>query len=466
MSLFRKTKIREESEIGKTPVKFRRRKKLLENDPKRLRKRKFKRIAITVTIVLIIGLGGYFGARAYNALKNMFADGSGILSLFNGQGNTQALKGESSGRVNVLLLGVGDEGHSGSTLSDTIIVASYDTKTKSVAMFSLPRDLYVKIPSNGYTKINAAHAYGEQQKEGTGPDAARETVAGTLDIPIHYYARMDFSGLADTVDALGGVEVEVENSFCDYAYPTERKGDTSKICFTAGKQQMNGTKALQYSRSRHALGVEGSDFARSKRQQRLLIAIKEKALSGSTLANPKKLLDVMTALGEHVKTDFQMAEMLRVFELAKEVDTGKIITRNFDNSPEGLLVSSSNTAAGYILKPRTGNFKEIQAVVRGIFAVIAMREEKASISLYNGTWSSGLITTLSKEMKDEGYNIVTSGNADTRNYKKTQIIDYSDGKKPETIKALEAKFGVKAEKETSASPTFEIKVIVGQNYNN
>jgi LCP family protein required for cell wall assembly len=408
-------------------------------------------------------VGGFFGIRAYNSLRNIFADGSGIFSLFTGQGNTQYLRGEANGRVNVLLLGVGDEGHDGATLSDTIIVASYDTKTKSVAMFSLPRDLYVQIPGYGYAKINEAHADGERDKKSEGPDLARETVEKVMGISIQYYVRVDFSGLAEIVDSIGGVTVEVENSFCDYAYPTERKGDTSKVCFEKGKQNMNGTKALQYSRSRHALGVEGSDFARSKRQQRLLVAIKEKALSGSTLANPKKMIELIEVLGKHIKTDAQMTEMLRVFELSKGIDSSKIINKNFDNSPEGLLVSTSGDE-GYILKPRTGNFKEIQGVVKNIFAVIAMREEKASVALYNGTWNTGLATRLASEMKNDGYNIVTSGDADNKNYTKTKIIDYTNGSKPETIKALEAKFDVTATKETSSSPTFEIKVIIGKDY--
>jgi hypothetical protein len=175
------------------------------------------------------------------------------------------------------------------------------------------------------------------------------------------------------------------------------------------------------------------------------------------------MIELIEVLGKHIKTDAQMTEMLRVFELSKGIDSSKIINKNFDNSPEGLLVSTSGDE-GYILKPRTGNFKEIQGVVKNIFAVIAMREEKASVALYNGTWNTGLATRLASEMKNDGYNIVTSGDADNKNYTKTKIIDYTNGSKPETIKALEAKFDVTATKETSSSPTFEIKVIIGKDY--
>jgi LCP family protein required for cell wall assembly len=465
MGIFKKSKVALSADEAKTPVKFRRREELLKGDQGKSKKRNIKKIVTTTIVVLILGVGCYFGLRAYNSIKNIFADdGTGIFSLFNTGAQSQYLKGEANGRVNVLLLGVGDKGHDGATLSDTIMVASYDTRSKSVAMFSLPRDLYVQIPGNGYKKINEANAYGEQVKAGNGPTVALETVQKVIDQPIQYYVRVDFSGLLEMVDALGGVTVEVENTFCDYAYPTERKGDTSKVCFEKGKQNMNGLKALQYSRSRHALGVEGSDFARSKRQQLLLIAIKEKALSSSTLMNPKKLLDIITALGEHVKTDASMGDMARVIEIAKGVDTQKIITKNFDNSPEGMLVSSSDTPAGYILKPVTGNFKAIQAVVRNIFSQIVMRDEKASVALYNGTYNTGLATRVAKELEKDGFSIATSADSATKNVAKTIIVDYTDGGKPATIKALEERFNVTAIKEKPASVTFDIKVTIGKDY--
>ncbi len=466
MILFKKIKNSksEEDKGEKTPVKFSRAEKLKRGEKKSNKKKWSKKYTIILLSVVILILLGFFGFKIYDSAKNIFnGDGTGILNLLSGN-TTQPLKGEKDGRVNVLLLGIGDEGHSGSTLSDTMIIASYDTKTKSVAMFSIPRDLYVKIPSNGYTKINAAHAYGEQKAEGTGPSVAEQTIENTFDITIHYYARVDFSGLSDLVDALGGVTVDVERDFCDYNYPTERKGDTRTVCFKKGPQLMNGIKALQYSRSRHAYGPEGSDFARSKRQQKVLVAIKEKSLSAGTALNPKKIIDIMSALGKHVKTDFSLSEIPRLIELATDIDTSKIISRNFDNSTGGLLVSDSSTTAGYILKPRTGNFKEIQAVIKNIFAEAAAKAEKAKIAIYNGTWTTGLATSTGKEMKESGYDITLTGDMPTRNYTKTQIIDYSSGKKPDTIKALENKFGVKAIKEESENDSYEIKVIIGKDF--
>ncbi len=95
--------------------------------------------------------------------------GSSAVALKNDVVEPDKLKGEGEGRINILLLGVGDAGHAGEQLSDTMMVASYDPATKDTAMLSIPRDMYVKISGNGYSRINSAHAYGEQYIEGNGP---------------------------------------------------------------------------------------------------------------------------------------------------------------------------------------------------------------------------------------------------------------------------------------------------------
>jgi LCP family protein required for cell wall assembly len=464
MGLFKKEKnYNFEEEGDKTPVRFKR-KSRVESLSKNTRKKKIKRIAITGVTLVVLAVAGFFGFKAYQAIKNMFSGDAGILNLLSGQ--AQPLRGESSGRVNILLLGTGDKGHDGEGLTDTIMVASYDVKTKAVAMISLPRDLYVNIPTYGYAKINAANVYGEQRKySGGGTALTKATVENVVGVPIHYTVMINFTGFKDLVDAVGGVTVDVENSFCDYDYPVEYKGDTRKVCFNKGKTEMNGTKALQFARSRHSIqNNEGSDFARSKRQQKLLVAIKEKALSANTYLNPKKIYDILTALGSNIKSDFSMTDLVRVNEIAKGVDTSKIITKNFDSSPEGLLVADSGTAAGYVLKPITGNFKQIQTVVKNIFSSIAMRDEKAKVAIYNGTWTTGLSSRLSDALKAEGYTVSFAGDSDTKNYTKTQIIDYTGGKKPETIKALEAKFKVTAVKSDDLNSSYDIKVIVAKDF--
>lgn len=472
MSIFtKKPKVIFEDTGGKTPLKFRRKSKLtqpgqrVDDVTKKAKRKKVRRVIVWSIVSIFLVAGIFFGFKAYKSLSNIFANGSGdILSLFNGS-TTKPLKGESRGRTNVLLLGTGDDGHSGEGLTDTVIILSMDYKTKNVAMFSIPRDTYVKIPGYGSGKINAANVYGEKKQKGEGTALVKEVVQDTFGIPIDYYVLVNFSGLKQAVDAVGGVTVNVDNAFCDYNYPTEYKGDTRKICFKAGTQTMNGVKALQFSRSRHAYGIEGSDFARSKRQQKILLGLKEKLLSGATAYNPQTYIKLLTVLGNNMKTDFQPAEFARLFEIAKEVDQSKIIQKSFDNSPEGMLKSSSGTSAGYILLPATGNWKAIQEVIANIFSTSSVKNDNAKVSIQNGTWTTGLALTAATELRAAGYNVVYSGDASTKNYKKTVIIDYSGGAKKQTVSALEKKFGViSSSKIRPASSTADVVVILGTDY--
>mgnify|MGYP001101237059 CR=1 FL=1 len=460
MGILRKDNFRLEDKKEKTPLSFSKKEKKSRN---KSRKINIKKWAIITTFVLVFGGGAYFGIKAYNSIKNIFAGDTGILNLLGGS-QGQLLKGEIDGRVNVLLLGVGDEGHAGSTLSDTIILASYDTKSKAVSMISIPRDFYAKMPDGSYTKINAAHAFGEQKGEGKGPDYAVKTVEGVVGVPIHYYARVDFTGLEEIVNALGGVEVDVERDFCDYEY--ERRSRYNPLCFKAGLQKMNGETALKYARSRKALGPEGSDFARSRRQQNILIAVKEKAFSAETALNPAKILAVLESVGKHLKTNLGMSEIARVYEISKGINTKEIIQKNLD--PEsGLVLASSSPWAGYILIPieGQGQYSEIHEFVKNVFATIGIKREAAKVSFLNGTWSTFYYTKLYNSLESDGYNIVEDGGARNRNYVTTQIIDYTNGEKAETIKHLEERLGIKAQKADKAEgQNYEIRVILGSDF--
>ncbi len=457
MALFKKQKIEFEEETNKTPVQFNKHGK--ELDPNR--RKKIKRWAIISVVALLLGVGGYFGIRAYSSIINIFANETGLLNLLGGS-QEKLLKGEIDGRVNILLLGVGDEGHSGSTLSDTMIVTSYNTSPKAVSMISIPRDTYVKIPSNDYTKINSAHAYGEQKEEGLGPEWAIKTVEDYSGLPIHYYVRVDFSGLEKIVDALGGVTVNVENSFCDYNYP--KRGPRKPVCFDKGEQYMDGKEALMYSRSRKALGTEGSDFARAKRQQNLLVAIKNKALSSETVFNPAKVLSVLDALGKHIKTNFKTTDISRLYDISKEVDNSMIIKKNLDTSTN--LLKINNGAAGYILVPieGVGKYDDIHDFFKNVFDSLVIQKENARIRLENGTRNTSMFTRLIDGMKGEGYNIVINTGADKRNHTVTDIIDYSNGQNSKTIKFLEEKFNVTAKVSTEIIEDYDIKIIVASDY--
>jgi LCP family protein required for cell wall assembly len=128
------------------------------------------------------------------------------------------LKGETEDRINFLLLGVGGPGHEGAYLTDTIILTSLKPTTKQVTLLSIPRDLYVPIPDYGWQRINNAYSLAEANSS-QGGELISQVVSNILNLPVHYWAVIDFSGFKEVIDKLDGVKVNVERSFADYHYP-------------------------------------------------------------------------------------------------------------------------------------------------------------------------------------------------------------------------------------------------------
>jgi LCP family protein required for cell wall assembly len=176
---------------------------------------------------------------------------------------------EDVSRTNILFLGLDRRPEQGYAVrSDVLMLVTAYPAGPRLALLSIPRDLYVDIPRRGTGRINAAHFWGESARVGDGPALAMETVAANFGVPVDGYVRLDFDGFRAVVDAVGGIDVVVEEAIVDDAYPTEDYG-TMRIEIPAGLQHMDGETALRYVRSRHA----SSDFDRAARQQQVLIAL-------------------------------------------------------------------------------------------------------------------------------------------------------------------------------------------------
>lgn len=290
------------------------------------------------------------------------------------------LKGEKDGRINVLLLGMrgADDPHGG-LLTDSIIITSIKlSKTEcgiedlscwrkrqemtpeKTAMISIPRDLFVEIPGySGLHKLNETHFLGEKQtKRGGGLGLMEQTISEITGIPIHYGISIDFQGFKEIIDELGGIEVNVPRDFYDPNYD-------GGIYVKAGKQNMDSNTALKYAQAR----LTSNDFDRAKRQQLILVGIKNKAMSKEVLTNPLKAMGILDSLGKHLKTDMQLWEMKQFMELSKDTDDdSKTIHKVFDTSPEGLLYST-NINGAYALRPKGENFDKIKESVQNIFGL-------------------------------------------------------------------------------------------------
>lgn len=426
------------------------------------RKKLWWEIPLGIFLGLVIVSGGLLFYKTLSATKKVITENvGGSAPAFLNKVGPRELKGEGDGRVNILLLGMGGAEHAGTYLTDTIMVLSLDPKTKKVAMLSIPRDLYIYIPKSGYNRINTMYWTGEKNKaSGGGIAMSKEIVSDLLDINIHYGVAVDFEGFKDIVNALGGVTVNVEKDLIDTQYPTERGGyQTIKI--KKGIQKMDGELALKYARSRKST----SDFDRAERQQKLLMAIKEKAFKIETVLNPTKIGGLIDALGNHLKMDIQLWEIQRFVEISKEIDTSNIINKVI-NGEEGLVKTTMINGMSVVV-PTSGDYSEIRKFAHELFIDSYIAEENASIEVLNGTKNSNPAKKLASLLKSYNYNITKVDNADKSDYKKTIIFDNTKGKKPYTLEFLKkrlAKLNLKSEIKQNGDFEADIVIIVGSDY--
>lgn len=364
------------------------------------------------------------------------------------------VKGEERDQINILLLGMGGKNHDGGYLTDTIILASLKPSEKKVALVSIPRDLAVPLENLGWRKINNVNAYAERDKPGSGGLAASQALSDILDIPIDYYVRVDFAGFVQIIDSLGGVEIEVENTLDDYSYPITGQEEAEPyearfehLRIEKGQQKMDGSLALKYARSRHAAGVEGSDFARARRQQKIIQAVKDKLLRTGNLFNPGLISELLDNLDKNLSTNLKIWEVLKLWQMFKDVKSEDIINRVLDNGANGLLVDSISAEGAYILTPTSGDFSEIQYLIKNIFTDAPLEQkskvknEKTKIEVYNGTWINGLANKIALDLEKYSFDVIDIGNCSRQDFQSSVIYDLTFGEKMESLAVLKEKIG-------------------------
>lgn len=298
--------------------------------------------------------------------------------------NKIPLRGSEDGRINILLLGMSGEGYKSQYLTDTIMLVSIDTKTYDSGMLSVPRDLYVKIPKTKglHTKINAVYTFSIKNKSlssGESMSNIKDVMHEITGQPVHYYLTLDFAGFKNIIKELGGVDVEVADDIYDSRYPGPNFSyETFEI--KKGFQHLDAETALKYSRVRH---IKGGDFGRAARQQQVLAAAKKKAFSLGTMANPAKIGSIIDVLGDHMKTDIQVAEFPSFIDLANKVNIYQTTSRVLDAwSPDSLIGSTHVEMGGvmaYVLIPKTRNYKQIHELSENIFDLEKIKRKKQEI---------------------------------------------------------------------------------------
>jgi len=247
------------------------------------------------------------------------------------------------GRVTILLMGTDtrDRAQEGASRSDVMMLVTLDPISQTAAMLSIPRDLYVPLPGFDQQRINTAYFWGDYNDlPGGGPQLAMDTIEYNFGIPIDRFGVIDFNGFKAVIDSIGGVDIDVPHEIIDYEYPTEDYG-IETLSIPAGRIHMDGTLALKYVRTRH----QDSDFGRLQRQQQVIMAVRDKALSIGQIG---KVPEVLNVVGDALRTDLTLPEILALAKKWTQIPRENIHAYRID---ETMVTPWVTPQGGQVLLP-------------------------------------------------------------------------------------------------------------------
>jgi len=411
---------------------------------------------------VVWAIGGAFVLMAlitaslvYNAVHGVFAawDGSGLPPLFSsGSGQEGPVSPGSTlpapaleatpppwngtDRVTVLVMGLDYrdwETGQGAPRTDTMMLVTVDPVSETAGILSIPRDLWVEIPGFEHNRINTAYSLGESfnypadgEQPGGGPGLAMRTVESLLGVQIQYYAVIEFSAFEHMIDEIGGIDVLVQEPMrmAIIGRPS--------MDLEAKPYHFDGAQALAYARAR---GTGSGDFDRSRRQQQVILAIRDSVLD---LGNLPALIGRAPAIYQQVAsgihTNMSFDQMIALGALAMQIDPANI-RRGVIGPPDMVLLQTLPDGA-QVLQPVPDQIRllrdEIFTLTDAVAPSIALddpasasAQEGARVAVRNGAGIEGLATSTADYLRGLGVNVVEVGNADRMDYAKTVIIDYT-----------------------------------------
>lgn len=379
------------------------------------------------------------------------------------------LEKDEKNRTNILLLGTGGEGHDGSDLTDTIIIASLNTERNTASLLSIPRDLWLDLPGYQSSRINKMYdilkeTYGSEQSL----EILRKGVENISNLSIPYYIKVDFEAFTNVIDTLGGIEVEVEKSIYDTEYPKEDESGYETFSLEAGTQIFDGKTALKYARSRHST----SDFDRAARQHKLLSALKGKAQETNILSSPLLLKKLYNEFSDHVETNIQTLELIGLGQLAKgfneeSITSAVLIDNDILDQGSFLYTPDRETYGGaFVLVPIGNTYEDIQKFISIVFDFPEFLQENASIQVLNGTTRYGLAAQLGSKLIPYGFNIQKYGNGDKKTYEATHYYIHSPEKTRVTEEVIKIFFPnavkLKGDLPAGIDQSYDISIVTGK----
>lgn len=434
------------------------------------KKRLFKRIGLGLGVLVLLA-GCWFGFKFYRDIAKLTGNKNPLALL--GAFNPVPLKNQN-GRVNVLLAAnsADDPGHNGANLTDSIMVLSIDTSNNTALILSIPRDLWVNIPGNGYSKINAAYPDG-------GMDTLQQIVQKDMGLTVDYQALVSYDAFRDLVNAVGDITITIQSTDPRGIYDPNIDYTTRNCCALAkypnGPVTLNGKQALNLARARGdpnpygiPYGFPDGDFDRTEHQRQMILAIKDKADQASVIANPFKVSALVDAVGNNIKTNLQLDEIETLYTYMKKIGDNSIASYNVNTLKGGnttMLANYTSPDGQSALVPAAGidDYSDIQAQIKKILSSDPVAREGANVEVLNGTSVDGLAGKQVDTLTNKG---ITTSVADApANQANTTIIDNSAGKMPNTLAYLKQHYNATVTTDTSLTadyPSADFILVLGQ----
>jgi LCP family protein required for cell wall assembly len=431
----------------------------------KLKKRRITKWAIIGVIALLVLIGGWIGYKTLWASSNIFK-GNILLGLT----QSQPLKTDANGRSNILILGTSedDPGHGGAYLTDSMMVVSIDQKNKNASMFSVPRDLYVKYGmacNSGYQgKINeffncVNDDYTTKEAEEQRLSETRAFVGEIFGMDIQYGVHVNNTVIKDAVNAVGGVDVDIQGSngdpgILDRNFDWRCNYTCNLVKYDNGVHHLDGNHALYLAMARGDIaptyGLGNSNFDREKNQQKIIVALKEKAVSTGTLTDLGKVTGLIDSLGNNLRTTFETTEIRTLMQLGSDIPSANIKTLSLFGDANSLVTTGNYNGASVVM-PAAGvfDYSDIRTFLKQKLSTDAVTREGAQVVVLNGSGVAGVAQTEADKLTEAGFIVSEVGNAPEATYGDVEIYQVGHGMTG-TKARLESAFGVKTK--TTAPP--------------
>jgi anionic cell wall polymer biosynthesis LytR-Cps2A-Psr (LCP) family protein len=428
------------------------------------KKRRIIKWSIIAIIVIILGIGGWILYRGMMATGNIFQ--GNIFDII----QNKPLKQDANGRSNILVVGTSldDPGHDAPYLTDSIMVVSIDQKNKNAYMVSLPRDLEVEYGQAclpGYSgKINSYYhcvggANGNVDADRKALKKTGDFIGDIIGLDIHYGVNVNYTVMRELVKALDGITVTIESrdprgqmdsNFdwkCGVGDPKVSYSEVLKRCppsghyidYPNGPVKLDAEHALYLAQARGdrapTYGFEQSNFDREKNQQKIVKAIREKAMSTGVLADPGKVTGVIDALGNNLRTTFEAAEVRTLISLAQDIKDKDIQSISLVDGDNPVMNGNAQPSAGLY------QYDAIRALIKKKLSSNPVVREEAKVVVMNGSGTVGVAQTEADKLTAQGFTISSVENAPNTNYKDITIYQIGSGKTA-TKEKLESIYGV------------------------